>query len=104
MRDGGTSSGEPFTPPRRSFHSHRPRERASLVPTPPGEGEEKTTIAFTSIVHRENDAQSQRSQTPLLYRRRSGVGFSDPESSLWRVFVQGRTGASRWCRDRRLRA
>src|ERR1700736_6747752 len=30
--------GETVTPPRRSFHSRRPRERAPLVSTPPGEG------------------------------------------------------------------
>ncbi len=36
---GHRSKRKTVTPPRRSFHSRRPRERASLVSTPPGEGE-----------------------------------------------------------------
>jgi hypothetical protein len=36
---GYRSRGETVTPPRRSFQSRRPQERASLVSTPPGEGE-----------------------------------------------------------------
>src|SRR5258706_4809803 len=36
----GASKTRTLTPRRRSFHSRRPRERASLVSTPPGEGKQ----------------------------------------------------------------
>ena len=64
----------------------------------------KSKPRLTTPIAWKNNAPSQRSQTPLLHRRRSGVGFSDPESALWCVFVQGWAGSSRWRRDRRLRA
>ena len=37
-REASRGWGDSLTLPRRSFHSRRPRERASLVSTPPGEG------------------------------------------------------------------
>jgi hypothetical protein len=43
---GHCSRGETVTPPRCSFHSRRPRKRASLVSTPPGEGNEISDLAF----------------------------------------------------------
>src|SRR5580704_12755064 len=42
---GYRSKGETATPPRRSFHSRRPRERASLVSTPPGEGKRTSPLS-----------------------------------------------------------
>src|SRR6476659_10380459 len=41
---GHRSKRKTVTPPRREFHSRRPRERASLVSTRPGEGENHTAI------------------------------------------------------------
>src|SRR5467141_610628 len=40
----GASKTRSLTPPRRSFHSRRPRERASLVSTPPGQGEDSANL------------------------------------------------------------
>ena len=77
------------TPPRRALNC--------ADPPPPGEGEES---AATSS--RGNHAPSQRSQTPLLHRRRARFPFPDPESPLRHILRQGRSRPARWGRDRRL--
>ena len=49
-------------------------------------------------------APSQRSQAPLLHRRRPDLRLPDPEPPLRRVLRQGRPRPARRRRDRRLRA
>ncbi|MHC2949144.1 homogentisate 1,2-dioxygenase [Bradyrhizobium diazoefficiens] len=55
-------------------------------------------------IRQETNAPPQRSQPPLLHRRRSGLRLPDPEPALWRVLDRGQPDAAGWRRDRQLRA